>query len=113
MKRLTAIVLAAAIILSYTSTIWAEEVQPLPEQTQPEQPGPSGGAVAAAVISDFFYIPGKLGTCVTSSILWTAGMALTGGMIYREAGDFVHDSCTGKWVLNGEEFMSAEDIPRL
>ena len=104
MNRILSMVLAATLTMSCISYSYAEEAPP-----QPEQSGPSGGAVAAAVISDFFYIPGKLGVCVTSGALWTVAMALTGGMLHREAGDFVHDCCTGKWVLTGEEFMGPED----
>jgi len=108
-RRCIVMVLTAFLMVSSISFSRAEETAPQREQNHPEQSGPSGGAVAAAVIADFFYIPGKVGVCITSSALYTIGMALTGGMIYREAGNFVHDSCGGTWVLTGEDFMGAED----
>lgn len=84
-------VLVLVTVLSMSCFSWAEE-------------GPSGGATAAAVVSDIIWVPGKAAVCATSGVLWTVGMVLTAGMIYRQAGDLVHGACTGKWVLTGEDF---------
>jgi len=108
-RRLMAMILAAVLTVSCIPCGWAEDALPQPEQDQPSQGGPSGGDVAAAVVSDILYIPGKTVACVMSSALWTVAMALTLGMAHREAGDLVHDVCAGKWVLTGEEFMGPED----
>jgi hypothetical protein len=108
-SRLTGMVLAAVLTVGCIPYGWAEDSWPVPEQCRPEQSGPSGGSIAAAVVSDIVYIPGKTVVCVTSGALWTVAMILSAGMIYKEAGDYVHDACTGKWVLTGEDFMGAED----
>jgi hypothetical protein len=109
MNRLISMMLAATLAMGCITFSWAEESPPPPEQIQTAQQGPTGGDVAAAVVADFFYIPGKTAVCATSGVLWTAAMALTAGMLYKDAGDFVHDCCAGKWVLTGEEFMGPED----
>lgn len=75
---------------------------------KPQPQSPDGGSVAAAAVSNLFFIPGKTGTCVLSGVLWTAIMSLTGGTFYQEAGDLVHNACTGKWVLRGTDFASKE-----
>jgi hypothetical protein len=109
MRRLITVSLAVVLTVSSIPCSWAEESPQAPQQNQPAPSGPSGGDVAAAVVSDFIYIPGKTVVCITSGVLWTAAMALTMGMLYKDAGDFVHDCCTGKWVLTGEDFMGPED----
>lgn len=99
--RLKTMVLAVALTLSCVHCSWAEDASP----TQSE---PSGGAVAAAVVSNLIYIPGKASTCALSGVLWTAAMCLTAGTIYKQAGEFVHGCCTGKWVIRGEDMAGTK-----
>ncbi len=99
LNRVKAMVLAVVLTLSCIHCSWAEEVP----TTQSE---PSGGAIAAAIVSDLIYIPGKASTCALSGVLWTAAMVLTAGTIYKKAGEFVHGCCTGKWVIKGEDMVS-------
>jgi hypothetical protein len=101
MNRLIAMVLAAILTMSCVPYSWAED-------ESPKQEGPDGGSVAAAVVSDFIYIPGKVCVCATSGVLWTVVMAISAGTLYKEAGNFVHDACTGKWVLTGEDMASPD-----
>jgi hypothetical protein len=96
--RLAALMMAFVMTVSCIPPVWAEEAKP-------EQSGPDGGAVAAAVVSNFFFVPGKTIACATSGALWTVVMAITAGTYYKQAGHFVHDACTGKWVLTGQDFM--------
>jgi len=95
-KKLTIILLAAAMSISCLNSSRAEEAQPAQNEA-------GGGATAAAVVSDVLYIPGKTCSCVISSALWTGVMVVSFGVLYKEAGDFVHDVCSGKWVIRGED----------
>lgn len=97
-NRLAALVMAVVVTVSCIPTVWAEEMKP-------EQSGPDGGAVAAAVVSNFFFVPGKTVVCATSGALWTVVMAITAGTYYKQAGHFVNEACTGKWVVTGQDFM--------
>jgi hypothetical protein len=97
-NRIVAIVLAGILMLSCIPCCWAADVAL-------RQEGPGAGANTAAAITDMVYVPGKAATCATSGVLWAAGMLLTVGMIYKQAGDFVHWACTGKWVLTGEDMV--------
>jgi len=99
-NRLVAIMLAGILTIGCIPYGWAADA---PQQTEP-----GGGAVAAAVVSDIFFIPGKVGTCAMSGVLWTVTMALTAGTLYKQAGNFVHGACTGKWVITGEDMVSPE-----
>lgn len=106
MNRLIAMLLAALLTISSAQLGWADGAEPESAQTSaPTKEEPDGGAVAAAVVSNLFYVPGKLGTCIVSGALWTVVMAVTGGVFYKEAGNLVHGACTGKWVLTGEDMM--------
>jgi len=91
MKRLVSVALVSVMLCS---PVFAEEAKE----------GPDGGSVAAAVVSDLVYVPGKVGVCVGSAALWTVGMFLTAGVLYKECGELVHSACTGKWILTGEDF---------
>ncbi len=102
LKRLTTTMLAIVMAVGCFTSSRAEEAAPA--QTEPD-----GGATAAAVVSDLIYVPGKAGTCVLSGALWTAAMFLTAGTIYKQAGNFVHCACTGKWVVRGEDMMGTEE----
>ena len=103
MNRLI-ITMLAIIVMTATcfNSSWAEEASATGNE-------PGGGATAAAVVSDLIYVPGKAGTCVLSGALWTAAMVITGGTIYKEAGNFVHCACTGKWVIKGEDMASTKE----
>jgi hypothetical protein len=94
----TRCIAAALIVLLggfWVSPGWAQD----PPRTSP--PGPD--ATAAAVVGDFFYVPGKAIVCGMSGVLYVATMALTFGALYQEATDFVRGGCGGKWVLTGED----------
>jgi hypothetical protein len=98
-NRLIAMVLAAALTVSYIPCSRAEDAPPT-------QSGPDGGSIAAAAVSDIIYVPGKTVSCASSGILWFVAMSVTLGSCYKNCGDFVHDACTGKWVLRGEDMSS-------
>jgi hypothetical protein len=72
------------------------------EPSPADQPA-GAGATAAAVISDFFYVPGRVVVCTASGVLWVATMGLTFGTFYNEATDFVKGGCGGRWLLTGED----------
>jgi len=100
-KRFVTFLVAAALTVSSASFSCAEDVTPKAE--------PDGGAIAAAVVSDLVWVPGKVAVCASSGVLWTVGMVLTAGTWYKECGDLVHSACTGKWVLTGEDMMGSPD----
>jgi hypothetical protein len=100
-KRLIALMLALVLTATCIPCSWADGASPSKSE-------PSGGAVAAAVVSDIIYIPGKACTCVIGAGLWTAAMALTFGTIYKEAGKFVQGCCGGKWVVTGNDMVDKE-----
>jgi hypothetical protein len=102
LNRLIAIVSAIMLTVSCIPNSWAEN-------TQPTQSGPSGGAVTAAVVSDIIYVPGKAIVCAASGTLWTAAMFLTFGVCYNECGNFVHDVCSGKWVITGNDMVRTKE----
>ncbi len=79
------------------------------EETAPAQNGPDGGAVAGAVVSDLIYVPGKVVTCILGGAFWTGAMVVTFGTIYKEAGNFAHDACTGKWVVKGSDMVGDKE----
>jgi hypothetical protein len=60
MKKKMVAVLLSGILVANCVPCLAEDSKPQAE--------PGGGAVAAAVVSDIFYIPGKAGTCALSGI---------------------------------------------
>jgi hypothetical protein len=102
-NRLIATVLACIVLtVSCIPCSWAEDAPPT-------QSGPDGGAIAAAVVSDIIYVPGKAGACVLSGALWTVAMIITAGVCYKECGNFVHGVCTGKWVIRGEDMTGPKE----
>ena len=101
-KKLIAMVLAVALTVSYIPCGWAEE------DAKPAQSGPDGGSYAGAAVSDIIYVPGKASTCALSGILWFMAMTLTAGVCYKDCGNFVHEACTGKWVIKGEDMASTK-----
>lgn len=96
LNRLMAMVLAVVLTVSCIPCSWAEDATQI-------QSDPDGGAVAAAAVSDLVYVPGKTGTCILSSILWSLAMTVTAGTCYKDCGNFVHEACAGKWVVKGED----------
>ena len=98
-NRLMAIILAVALTVSYIPSSWAEDASPAQDNVD-------GGSIAAAAVSDIIYIPGKTTTCALSGALWTVAMMFTLGNCYKQCGNFVHDHCTGKWVIKGEDMAS-------
>ena len=98
-KRLLTTIFAIVLTVSCVHSGRAEEV------TQ-KQIEPGGGHVTAAVVSNFFYVPGKLGACVASGGLWTAVMIVTGGAFYKEMADLVHSACAEKWVIRGKDMAN-------
>src|SRR5262245_55828971 len=66
------------------------------------------GSTAAAVASNFFYVPGKAVVCGVSGVLWVATMALTFGTLYQESADFVRGGCGGTWMLTDEDIKPAQ-----
>lgn len=104
-KKVIIMMLAVSMTVGYFNTGRAEEAMPAPKE-------PDGGAVAGAVVSDLIYVPGKAGTCVLSGALWTVAMVITGGTYYKEAGNFVHEACTGKWVVRGADMMDEKECNR-
>ncbi len=102
LKRLSVLFLAVALTVGCFGSSRGEEAAPA-------QNGPDGGAVAGAVVSDLIYVPGKVLTCVLGGAFWTGAMVVTFGTIYKEAGNFVHDACTGKWVVKGADMVGAKE----
>jgi hypothetical protein len=101
-SRLVAIAMAGILVSSFSPYSWAQDTSPKAE--------PESCSTAGSVISNFIYIPGKAVSCVVSGALWTAVMVVTAGTMYKQAGDMVRDTCTGKWVLTGKDMEeSAED----
>jgi hypothetical protein len=101
-SRLVAIAMAGIIVSSFSPCSWAQDAPPKAEPESCSTPG--------SVISNFIYIPGKAVSCVVSGVLWTGVMVLTAGTMYKQAGDMVRDTCTGKWVLTGKDMEEpAED----
>lgn len=100
-KRLLVACLALALTMGQVPFALAESA--------PAAVEPDGGAIAAAVVSDLVYVPGKVATCVTSGALWTVVMLVTAGTYYKEAGDVVHSACTGRWALTGEDMMAKSE----
>jgi hypothetical protein len=94
-SRLVAITMAGIFVSSFSPYGWAQDTAP--------KAGPAGCSTAGSVISNMIYIPGKAVSCAVSGVLWTAVMVLTAGTMYKQAGDMVRDTCTGKWVLTGED----------
>ncbi len=113
LKRLTTTMLAIVLAISCYTSSRAEEAAPAQiertEEAAPPQNEPDGGAVAGAVVSDLIYVPGKVLTCVLGGAFWTGAMVVTFGTIYKKAGDFAHDACTGKWVVRGADMMDSEE----
>ncbi len=101
-KRLVALALVSALTIGHIPSGWAEE-------TPPAQSGPDGGSVAAAAVSNIFYVPGKAIACAVSGVFWSAAMILTFGVCYKDCGNFVHGVCTGKWVLRGEDLAEPNE----
>lgn len=99
--RLAAVLLTSLLIGTGTLESWASDA------SAADQP-PGAGATAAAVVSDVFYVPGKVAVCGVSGVLWIATMALTFGTLYDEAADFVKGGCGGRWVLTGEDIKPAK-----
>ncbi|MHC1697732.1 MAG: hypothetical protein AB9919_06690 [Geobacteraceae bacterium] len=100
MKRLVVFALTVTLTASLTPACWANNA--------PVEDEVDGGSWAAAGVSDVIYIPSKVSTCAMSGVLWFAVMSLTGGTKYKMAGNFVHDACTGKWVIKGEDMVKNE-----
>ncbi len=113
LKRLTTAMLAFVMAVGCFTSSRAEEASPAQieraEEAAPPQNEPDGGAVAGAVVSDLIYVPGKVVTCVLGSAFWTGAMVMTFGTIYKKAGTFVHEACTGKWVVRGADMMGSEE----
>ena len=97
-KRMIAMVLAATMILSCIPLCWAEDITPAVNESDSD-----GGSWGGAGMSNVIFIPSKGMACAASGVLWLATMTLTGGSKYQMAGNFVHDACTGKWVIKGED----------
>jgi hypothetical protein len=104
LNRLMAMVLAVVMTVSCIPCSWAQNAPAAP----PEQSSPDGGAVAGAVVSDTIYIPGKASTCALGGVFWFLAMVVTAGTCYKDCGNFVHDACTGKWVVKGEDMVSSK-----
>jgi hypothetical protein len=100
-SRWVAALLVLILIGTCAPASWAQDT------AQPKD-GPGGGATAAAVASDIFYVPGKAIVCGASGVLWVATMALTFGALYQESADFVKGGCGGQWVLTGEDIKPAK-----
>lgn len=100
MKRLISLSVVAALALSIAAPTFAEE-QPVmvAQATQEVDEGSYGGAG----ISNAVFVPAKGLTCAGSGVMWFVGMLLTGGSRYKMMGEFVHDACTGQWVIKGED----------
>jgi hypothetical protein len=98
LKRFMAMVVAAALTLSGIPLCWADESAPAANESVDD-----GGSWAGAGMSNVIFIPSKGVTCAASGVLWFATMALTGGSKYQMAGNFVHNACTGKWVIKAED----------
>ena len=96
--RLCAIVLIAALSLCGPASFTAWAQSPPPAQQEP-----GAGETAAAVFSNFFYIPGKAMVCGTTGLIWVSIMALTFGHLYNDAAHFVRSGCGGKWLVRGED----------
>lgn len=101
-KRLVALALTVTLTAGFAPACMANETS---GETEVD-----GGSWAAAGISDVIYIPSKASSCAMSGVLWLAVMSLTGGTKYKMAGDFVHDACTGKWVIKGEDMVKKEKV---
>ena len=100
-SRLVAIAMGV-IVSGFSPYGWAQDIYPKAES--------KSCSTAGSVISNFIYIPGKAVSCVVSGALWTAVMVLTAGTMYKQAGDMVRDTCTGKWVLTAKDMEEpAED----
>lgn len=97
-SRFTALLLVAALATATIPKALATESEPV--QTA------DGGSWAAAGLSNVIYVPAKGLSCAVSGIGWLGVMLLTGGTKYKAAGNFVHDACTGKWIIKGEDMVS-------
>lgn len=97
LNRLMALIAAVALSMSCVPCTWAD--------VPPTQSGPDGGSYAGAVVSDIIYIPGKVETCAISGVLWFVAMTTTMGTCYKNCGAFVHDACTGKWLIKGPDMV--------
>jgi hypothetical protein len=98
LKRFLVVWMAMLLLLMGVTGSWAAE-QPVTEK-------PSGGATAAAVVSNLFFMPGKTTVCVLSSGVWTVVMLVSAGTYYNEAGEIVKNSCAGKWLITGEDIAN-------
>jgi len=101
-KRLVALALTVTLSAVFAPVCKANEAMPAADESA------DGGSWAAAGVSDVIFIPSKATTCAMSGVLWLAVMSLTGGTKYKMAGNFVHDACTGKWVIKGEDMVKNE-----
>jgi hypothetical protein len=90
----------AAVLIVLLSGVW---VSPGWAQEPPRTSPPGPDATAAAVVGDFFYVPGKAIVCGLSGLGYVIAMTLTFGALYQESTDFVRGGCGGKWVLTGED----------
>ena len=98
--------------VAQTSTSATAPLPPL-QSMQPETvdssyipPARTGAKIGAGVLN-VVYVPGKVITCGTGTLVAGLFMLATLGTAYREAVSFFNEGCGGAWLLTGEQVAAA------
>jgi hypothetical protein len=99
-KQVGIVVIVSWLLLNGAGlpTTWAQSVQPAKEE-------PSDGLAVAAVVTNVFYLPGKVAVCSISAGLSVVVMTLTLGADYKDVASVVTDGCGGKWSVKSKDLL--------